>query len=102
MVEESSRVGQEPTAASGVMTPAGALQALADGAAAAIAVAGTAHEVSAHLKALANTAAGAIASIAITDAEPLTVSKEDFRLHATAYARILQIITARPLLLNFH
>jgi hypothetical protein len=102
MVEESIRAGQEPAAASGVMTPAGALQALADGVTGAIAVAGTAHEVSEHLKALAGTAAGAIASIAITDAEPLTVSKEDFRVHATAYARILQTITARPLLLNFH
>ena len=102
MVEESIRAAQEPAAASGVMTPAGALQALADGATGAIAVAGTAHEVSAHLNDMSGTAAGAISSIAITDAEPLTVSKEEFRVHAAAYARILQIITARPLLLNFH
>ena len=103
MVEESIRVGQEPAAASGVMTPAGALKALADGAVGAITVAGTAKEVSAHLAALAEaTANGSIASIAITDDKPLKVSKEDFRVHAKAYAQGLELITARPLQLTFH
>jgi hypothetical protein len=85
------------------MTPAGALKALADGAVGAITVAGTAKEVSAHLAALAGaTANGSIASIAITDDKPLKVSKEDFRVHAKAYAQVLELITARPLQLTFH
>ena len=75
MVDESIRTGQEPVAASGVMTPAGALQALAGGAPGAITVAGTAQEVSAHFGDLAVAAgAGSIASIAVTDNAPLTVA----------------------------
>ena len=103
MADESTKAGQEPVAASGVMTPAGALQALAGGAPGAITVAGTAQEVSAHFGELAVAAgAGSITSITVTDGAPLTVSKADFRSNATAYAQLLQIITARPLQLKFH
>jgi hypothetical protein len=103
MVDDSIRTGQEPVAASGVMTPAGALQALAGGAPGAITVAGTAQEVSAHFGDLAVAAgAGSIASITVTDGAPLAVSKADFRANATAYAQLLQIITARPLQVKFH
>ena len=103
MVENISRAGQGSVATGGVETPAGALQALAGGALGTITVAGTAQEVSAHFEALAGAVvAGYIASITITDSAPLTVSKADFSANASAYGRLLEIISARPLQLKFH
>ena len=85
------------------MTPAQALEALAGGLAEAVSVQGTAQELSSHFVGLAAAAlAGSVASLSVTDGAPLKLLRADFVKHSAAFAKAFELITQRPVQLEFH
>lgn len=85
------------------MTPAQALAALAGGLVEAVSVQGTAQDLSSHFVALAAAAlAGSVASLSVTDNAPLKLLRADFVKHSAAYSKAFELITQRPVQLEFH